>query len=514
MSLDPRRATAVQLAAAYRSGEVTSLATTTALLDAIEHEEAHLSAWLHLRRDAALGEASAADARFTAARGNAAALAALAPLLGVPIALKDLVNLEGTPTTAGSKILEGYISPYDATIAARLRAAGAVILGKTNMDEFAMGSSTEFSAYKRTTNPWDLDRIPGGSSGGSAAAVAAFQAPLSIGTDTGGSIRQPASLTGIVGMKPTYGRVSRYGIVAFASSLDQVGPFARTAQDAALLLHAIGGRDAHDATSSSEPLPAELLALPSGDAAATALKGRRFALPKEYFVAGMEPGVERAVRAAVASLEAAGATIEEVSLPTTEHALATYYIVAPAEASANLARYDGIRYGASKHGGGDLLQGYLETRGRGFGPEVRRRIMLGTYALSAGYYDAYYVKAQQVRTLIARDFDRVWAAGFDAIVAPTSPQVAWRFGAKMSDPVSMYLADACTIPANMAGLPGVSIPCGLSEGLPVGAQLIGRPWSESQLLGIASGFEAITATADWRSVEPTALARAANGGSA
>ena len=511
MSLDLRRATAVQLAAAYRSGETTSVAATALLFDAIEREEAHLGAWLHLRREAALAEAAVADARFATARGNSAALAALPPLLGVPVALKDLVNFEGSPTTSGSKILEGYISPYDATIAARLRAAGAVILGKTNMDEFAMGSSTEFSAFKRTTNPWDLERIPGGSSGGSAAVVAAHQAPLSIGTDTGGSIRQPASLTGIVGMKPTYGRVSRYGIVAFASSLDQVGPFARTAQDAALLLHAIGGRDSHDATSSAVPLPSALLSLPSGDAAASSLKGRRLALPKEYFVAGMEPGVESAVRAAVAAFVAAGATIEEVSLPTTEHALATYYIVAPAEASANLARYDGIRYGASKHGGGDLLDGYRETRGRGFGPEVRRRIMLGTYALSAGYYDAYYVKAQQVRTLIAKDFERIWAAGFDAIVAPTSPQVAWRFGAKMSDPVSMYLADACTIPVNMAGLPGVSIPCGLSDGLPVGAQLIGKPWSEGELFTLAAGFEAVTADAPWRAIEPTALARAVAG---
>ena len=502
-----RRATAAQLRGAYRRGEVSAVEVTIALYAAIDAEDARLGAWLHLRRDAALAEAAAADARFVTARSaGAAALDALPPLLGVPIAVKDLVNVTGTPTTAGSKILEGYVSPYDATIAERLKQAGAVILGKTNMDEFAMGSSTEFSAYKKTVNPWDLERIPGGSSGGSSAAVAAYHAPLSIGTDTGGSIRQPASLTGIVGMKPTYGRVSRYGIVAFASSLDQVGPFARTAEDAALLLHAIAGRDPHDATSSAEPLDPTLLALPQGEAAARALKGRRFALPKEYFVAGMEPGVEAAVRAAVGALEGAGAIVEEVSLPSTEHGLATYYIVAPAEASANLARFDGIRYGASQHGSGDLLDGYLATRGRGFGPEVRRRIMLGTYALSAGYYDAYYVKAQQVRTLIARDFERVWAAGFDAIVAPTSPQVAWRFGAKLSDPVSMYLADACTLPVNMAGLPGLSIPCGLSEGLPVGLQLIGRPWSEGALFALAAGYESITADAPWRAIEPTALA--------
>lgn len=502
-----RRATAAQLRGAYRRGEVSAVEVTTALYAAIDAEDARLGAWLHLRRDAALAEAAAADGRFITARSaGTAALDALPPLLGVPVAVKDLVNVTGTPTTAGSKILEGYVSPYDATIAERLKQAGAVILGKTNMDEFAMGSSTEFSAFKKTVNPWDVERIPGGSSGGSSASVAAYHAPLSIGTDTGGSIRQPASLTGIVGMKPTYGRVSRYGIVAFASSLDQVGPFARTAEDAALLLHAIAGRDPHDATSSAEPLDPSLLALPHGEAAARALKGRRFALPKEYFVAGMEPGVEAAVRTAVGALEGAGAIVEEVSLPSTEHGLATYYIIAPAEASANLARFDGIRYGASQHGSGDLLDGYLATRGRGFGPEVRRRIMLGTYALSAGYYDAYYVKAQQVRTLIARDFERVWAAGFDAIVAPTSPQVAWRFGAKLSDPVSMYLADACTLPVNMAGLPGLSIPCGLSEGLPVGLQLIGRPWSEGALFALAAGYESITADAPWRAMEPTALA--------
>ena len=507
-----RRATATELRAAFQSGAATSRAVTDELFAAIEREDGVLGAWLHLRHEEARAEADRADARYAAARAaGAAALNALPPLLGVPVALKDLVNLTGTPTTAGSRILEGYISPYDATIAARLREAGAVILGKTNMDEFAMGSSTEFSAYKKTVNPWAVDRVPGGSSGGSSAAVAAYHAPLSIGTDTGGSIRQPASLTGIVGMKPTYGRVSRYGIVAFASSLDQVGPFARTAQDAALLLHTIAGADAHDATSSRSPLDAVLLNLPSGDAAASAIRGKRFALPKEYFVAGMEAGVERAVRDAVAALEAAGGIVEEVSLPTTEHALATYYIVAPAEASANLARYDGVRYGASKHGGGDLLNGYLETRGRGFGPEVRRRIMLGTYALSAGYYDAYYVKAQKVRTLIARDFDRIWAAGFDAIVAPTSPQVAWKFGAKMSDPVSMYLADACTLPANMAGLPGVSIPCGLSENLPVGLQLIGKPWSEAELLSISAGYEALTATAAWRAVAPHDLTKLGGG---
>jgi aspartyl-tRNA(Asn)/glutamyl-tRNA(Gln) amidotransferase subunit A len=336
--------------------------------------------------------------------------------------------------------------------------------------------------------------------------VAAYHAAVSIGTDTGGSIRQPAALTGIVGLKPTYGRVSRYGIVAFASSLDQIGPFARDVRDAASLLHAVAGRDERDSTSSPEPVPDELLSLAtSDDEAATSLRGRRLGLPREYFVAGMEPGVEARVRESVTALEAAGAIVDEVSLPHTEYGLATYYIVAPAEASANLARYDGIRFGPRIGEGRDVLGDYLATRGMGFGPEVKRRIMLGTYALSAGYYDAYYLKAQKVRTLIKGDFDTLWAQGFDALVAPTSPTVAFRFGARLEDPVSMYLSDACTLPVNMAGLPGISIPAGLSEGLPVGLQLIGAAWSEPRLFELARGYEAITADADWRSIEPTDL---------
>jgi aspartyl-tRNA(Asn)/glutamyl-tRNA(Gln) amidotransferase subunit A len=382
-----------------------------------------------------------------------------------------------------------------------------VILGKTNMDEFAMGSSTEHSAFGPTANPWDLGRVPGGSSGGSSAAVAAFDVPFAIGTDTGGSIRQPAALTGIVGMKPTYGRVSRYGIVAFASSLDQIGPLARDVRDAAALLHAVSGRDERDSTSAPIPVPDDLIHLPASvDEAAAALKGKRLGLPREYFVKGMEPGVEAAIRAAVADLEAAGATVEEVSLPHTDYGLATYYIVAPAEASANLARYDGIRYGLSiRQSGGDFIADYLATRGQGFGAEVKRRIMLGTYALSAGYYDAFYLKAQKTRTLIKRDFDLVFESGFDGLVAPTSPTVAFPFGARMEDPVAMYLSDACTLPVNIAGLPGISVPCGLSEGLPVGLQLIGPAWSEAPLLRLARGYEAITAGAAWRSVEPAGI---------
>ncbi len=495
-----------EMATKLRAGEVSSRELTVAHLDAAEAGNPALNAWLSIDRDRAMSEAGAAEVRIAAARADgSAALAALPPLAGVPVALKDLVSVKGGQCTAGSKILEGYRAPYDAHITERLRASGAVILGKTNMDEFAMGSSTEHSAYGPTANPWDFERVPGGSSGGSAAAVAAFHVPLSIGTDTGGSIRQPAALCGIVGIKPTYGRVSRYGIVAFASSLDQIGPFARDARDAATLLHAIAGRDDRDSTSSPMPVPDAFLQLAaSDDEAAASLKGKRIGLPKEYFVAGMEQGVEARIREAVAALEGAGAIVEPVSLPHTEYGLATYYIVAPAEASANLARYDGIRFGP-RLGDGDVLANYLATRGRGFGPEVKRRIMLGTYALSAGYYDAYYLKAQKVRTLIMADFDALWAQGFDALVAPTSPTVAFRFGARMADPVSMYLSDACTLPVNMAGLPGISIPCGLSDGLPVGLQFIGAPWSEAGLFELSRGYEAITAGAAWRMQEPSGL---------
>ena len=506
---DPTRLFGHEMAARLRAGEVSSRELTGAHLAAAERQNRALNAWLSIDRNRALAEADAADARLAEARSaGPAALAALHPLLGLPVALKDLVSMKGGQCTAGSRILEGYIAPYDAHITERLRAVGAVILGKTNMDEFAMGSSTEHSAFGPTSNPWALDRVPGGSSGGSAAAVAAYHAPFGIGTDTGGSIRQPGALSGIVGMKPTYGRVSRYGIVAFASSLDQIGPLTRDVRDAAALLHAVAGRDERDSTSAPVPVPDDLINLPvSDDEAAAWLKGKRLGLPKEYFVAGMEPGVETAVRHAVAALEAAGARIEEVSLPHTDYGLATYYIVAPAEASANLARYDGVRYGRSiRLEGGDFIADYLATRGDGFGAEVKRRIMLGTYALSAGYYDAFYLKAQKVRTLIKRDFDDVFAAGFDALVAPTSPTVAFRFGARLADPVSMYLSDACTLPVNIAGLPGVSIPCGLSEGLPVGLQVIGGAWTEATVLRAARAYEAVTADATWRRLEPTDLA--------
>ena len=500
------RLTAAAMGDRLRAGDLSSLELVEAHLALAERENPALNAWLVIDAAGARAAAADADARLAVARaGGRAALQALHPLCGVPVGLKDLVSVRGGQCTAGSRILAGYISPYDAHVTERLRDAGAVILGKLNMDEFAMGSSTEHSAYGPVANPWDLDRVPGGSSGGSAASVAAGHVPLSLGTDTGGSIRQPASMTGVVGLKPTYGRVSRYGIVAFASSLDQIGPFARDARDAAILLHAVAGRDGRDSTSAPLPVPDGLLHLAAtDDEAAGHLRGLRLGLPREYFVAGMEPGVEARIREAVAALGAAGAEIVDVSLPHTEYGLATYYIVAPAEASANLARYDGIRFGHAVRDG-DVLANYLATRGS-FGPEVKRRIMLGTYALSAGYYDAFYLKAQKVRTLIKADFDAAFGAGIDALVAPTSPSVAWPLGAKLEDPVAMYLSDACTLPVNMAGLPGMSIPAGLSDGLPVGLQLIGPAWSELALLRLARAFEAITADAPWRGREPAGLA--------
>jgi aspartyl-tRNA(Asn)/glutamyl-tRNA(Gln) amidotransferase subunit A len=512
---DPTRLTAHDMARGLRNGDFSARELAEAHLGLIDRQDGPMHAWLSTDREGALASADAADVRFSQARhegsgacgggGATDAAGELPALLGIPVALKDLVLQRGRPATAGSRVLEGFISPYDAHITERLRDAGAVILGRTNMDEFAMGSSTEHSAWGPTGNPWDLRRVPGGSSGGSAAAVAAFHTPLAIGTDTGGSIRQPAALTGTVGIKPTYGRVSRYGIVAFASSLDQIGPFGRDTRDAALLLGAIAGRDERDSTSAPIPVPDYAAALPEGDdEAAGSLRGARLGLPRQYFVKGMEPGVEARVREAVAALEAAGAEVVEVDLPHTDYGLATYYIIAPAEASANLARYDGIRYGRADRGR-DVLGDYLATRGAGFGAEVKRRIMLGTYALSAGYYDAYYLKAQKVRTLIKSDFDRAFES-VDALVAPTSPTVAFPLGARLDDPVAMYLSDACTLPVNVAGLPGISVPCGLSEGLPVGLQFIGKPWDEGLLFRLGRAYEAITAAAEWRRLEPPGLA--------
>ncbi|HEY7974482.1 MAG TPA: Asp-tRNA(Asn)/Glu-tRNA(Gln) amidotransferase subunit GatA, partial [Ktedonobacterales bacterium] len=402
------------------------------------------------------------------------------------IAHKDVFTTADMPTTCGSKILAGWQPPYDATVTRRLREAGMIILGKTNMDEFAMGSSTENSAFGPSHNPWDLSRVPGGSSGGSAAAVAGFEVPLGIGTDTGGSIRQPAALCGVVGFKPTYGRVSRFGLIAFASSLDQIGPFTRSARDMALMLQAIAGYDKLDSTSINAPVPNYSEAL-TGD-----VRGLRIGVPSEYFVEGTEPGVRAVVERAIETLKSLGAEVGECSLPHTRYGVAAYYIIAPAECSANLARYDGVKYGfSSKQLAGSLIDYMSETRAEGFGPEVKRRIMLGAYALSSGYYDAYYLKAEQVRTLIKRDFDSAFER-FDALISPTSPTVAFKIGEKTADPYAMYLNDVFTIPANLAGICGLSMPGGFSEGLPVGVQLLGPALGEPMLLRIADAFEQAT----------------------
>ncbi len=476
------RLTVREASAALAAGELTSLELTEALLARIEAVEPTVQAFLTRTSEAALDAARAADAGRSAASG---------PLHGVPLAIKDVICTAGVRTTCGSAILETFVPPYSATVVGRLEAAGAVSLGKLNCDEFAMGSSTENSAYHVTRNPWDPERVPGGSSGGSAAVVAAGMAPASLGTDTGGSIRQPAALCGVSGLKPTYGRVSRFGLVAYGSSLDQIGPFAWTAADLALVLQAIAGHDPRDGTSAADPVPDYTAAL-SGE-----VRGLRVGVPREYFVEGMEPGVEAATRAAISVLQDQGAEVVEVSLPYTKYALPTYYIVAPAEASANLARYDGVRFGPRERGEGMWDEIEL-TRGRRFGAEVRRRIMLGTYALSAGYYDAYYMRAQQVRTLIKRDFEQAFAQ-VDVLAAPTSPTVAFKVGQKLDDPLAMYLSDVCTLPINLAGVPGLVVPCGFSEGLPVGLQLIGRPFDEATLLRVGDAYQRVT---DWHTRRP------------
>jgi len=441
-----------------------------------EEVDAQLHCFLQLRAEAARQEAAASDTRR--AQG-----ALLSPLDGIPVALKDNIVQAGEPAGCASRILEGYHSPFDATVVERLRAAGAVILGRTNMDEFAMGSSTENSAQGPTRNPWDLERAPGGSSGGSAAAVAAGIVPAALGSDTGGSIRQPAAFCGVVGLKPSYGRVSRYGLVAFASSLDQIGPIARTVEDCALLLDAISGVDRRDSTSLPDPPTRSVEGL-SGD-----LSGRVVGLPREYFVEdGVQPGILARVRAVVAELEAAGAKTREISLPHTQYAVAAYYLIATAEASSNLARFDGVRYGRRAAGVHSLTEMYERSRSEGFGAEVKRRILLGTYVLSAGYYDAYYRKAQQLRTLLRRDFEAAFE-GCDVIATPTTPEPAFRLGEKSADPVTMYLSDVFTVSANLAGLPGISLPCGQVEGLPAGLQLLGRPLEDARLLDVADAFQ-------------------------
>ena len=455
--------------------EITSRELTESVLKRVEEVEARIHAYITLTPEMALEQAAAADLRIQ--KGEAG------PLTGIPLAVKDVICTQGVRTTCGSRILENFIAPYDATVTEKLKAAGAVFIGKTNMDEFAMGSSTENSFYGPTRNPWDLDRIPGGSSGGSAAAVAADECIVSLGSDTGGSIRQPAACCGVVGMKPTYGRVSRYGLVAFASSLDQIGPFSKDVRDTALLLNAISGHEPRDSTSVDLPVPDYTRAL--GDD----VRGMVLGVPQETLGKGIDPEVAGSVREAIDVLRRLGAKTVDVSLPHSDYALAVYYIIAPCEASSNLARYDGVKYGFRAGGTEDLLDMYQETRWQGFGAEVKRRIMLGTYALSAGYYEAYYLKASRVRTLIRKDFEEAFQR-CDVLILPTAPTPAFRLGEKVDDPLQMYLSDIFTIPCNLAGLPGLSLPCGFTgEGLPIGLQILGNFFQEEKILRVGWAFE-------------------------
>ena len=477
-----------ELTAKIAKREVSAREATQACLDRVAKVEGQIHAFISHNDADALAQADAVDKLI--AQGNVANY----PLLGVPIGIKDVLAVKDHPLNCGSKILGNFVSPYDATVIEKLKAAGAIIFGRLNMDEFAMGSSTENSAFGITRNPWDTSRIPGGSSGGSAAAVAADEVIATLGTDTGGSIRQPAALCGCVGMKPTYGRVSRYGLVAFASSLDQVGPFSKDVRDNATLLNVISGYDKRDSTSVNQPVPDYTKALDGN------IKGLRIGLPKEYMIGGLDPEVKAAVDAAVKQLQSLGATVEEISLPHTDYAAATYYIIAPAEASANLARFDGIRY-CARVDGADPIELYSKTRGAGFGPEVKRRIILGTYVLSSGYYDAYYLRAQKVRTLIRQDFLKAFEK-VDAIITPTTPTAAFKIGEKSDDPLQMYLSDVFTISCNLAGICGISLPCGFTKSpkLPIGLQLLGKPFGEEVMLKIAHAYEQST---DWHKERAT-----------
>ncbi|MFI2662751.1 Asp-tRNA(Asn)/Glu-tRNA(Gln) amidotransferase subunit GatA [Micromonospora carbonacea] len=483
---DLTKLTAVELAGLVADGQTSAVEVTRAHLDRIAAVDDRVNAFLHVDADGALAAARAVDERRAAGEE-------LGPLAGVPVAVKDVLTTKGVPTTVGSKILEGWRPPYDATIVQRLRAAGTVLLGKTNMDEFAMGSSTEYSAYGPTRNPWDTDRIPGGSGGGSAAALAAYEAPLAIGSDTGGSIRQPGAVTGTVGAKPTYGGTSRYGLVAFSSSLDTPGPCARTVLDAALLHAAIGGHDPRDSTSVPQPVPDVVAAARLG--ATGDLTGVKLGVVTEFSGEGAEPGVAAAFRDSVDALAKLGAEIVEVSCPHFTYALPAYYLIAPSECSSNLARFDGVRFGLREGDDGNrsLEEVMSLTRDAGFGPEVKRRIMLGTYALSSGYYDAYYGQAQKVRTLITRDFTAAFER-VDALISPTTPFVAFPIGARTSDPYQMYLADLYTIPTNLYGGPGISVPCGLSEGLPVGLQVMAPTMADDRMYRVAAALESAVGT--------------------
>jgi len=470
---------AYRLHAKLLTGEVSAVEIAEAMLGRIQATDTELGAYNTVMADAALAKAQNTDARR--ASGDP-----LGPLAGVPVAIKDNMCTSGIRTTCSSRILENFVPPYDATVVERLDRADAIPVGKTNLDEFAMGSTTENSGFRPTKNPWDLSRTPGGSSGGSAAAVAACEATLALGSDTGGSIRQPAGFCGVVGLKPTYGRVSRYGLVAFASSLDQIGTFSRDVRDTAMLLDVIAGHDPRDATSADNPVPDYLAELDAG------AKGIRIGVPREYFGQGIEPEVEAAVRAAADTYRGLGAEVVDISLPHTEYAIATYYIIATAEASSNLARYDGVHYGHRTQDDVDIVELYSRSRAEGFGPEVKRRIMLGTFALSSGYYDAYYLKALKARQLVKRDFDEAWKQ-VDCVLCPTSPTVAFKLGERTQDPLAMYLSDVYTISTNLAGIPGISINCGRGAGdMPVGLQLMAKPFDEAKLLRIARAFEAAT----------------------
>lgn len=473
--IEYHRLSATELTKELDSGNTTSSELTKALIERAESLTT-LNAFIGLYAELAKECAVEADRRRKDGERG--------PLLGVPVAIKDIINVKGTRTTCGSKMLENYVSPYDATVITRLRKAGAVLFGKTNMDEFGMGSSNENSAFGPTKNPWNHEYVPGGSSGGSAAVVAARIAPLALGTDTGGSIRLPASMCGIVGLRPTYGRVSRFGVVAYASSLDQVGGFARTTGDCATLVEAIAGRDENDSTSGEATVPRWSAQLGAD------IKGLRIGLPKQYFGDGLHAEVRAAVRNALDWFSKNGAEVVDVDLPHTEAALSSYYILAPAEASSNLARFDGVRYGHRVKDPKDLMDLYCRSRAEGFGSEVQRRIMIGSYVLSSGYYDAFYRRAQKVRALIKGDFDKVFASQCDVIACPVSPTPPFRLGEKLDDPLTMYLSDVCTIPVNLAGLPGMSVPCGFSSHeLPIGLQLIGKPWGEGTLLQAAYAYE-------------------------
>lgn len=476
--------TVAELSSALASGQVSSVELTQHFLDRIRRDDSHYNAFITVTEEAALKDARAADARRQ--QGN------VTPWTGIPFAHKDLFCTNGVRTTCGSKMLENFVPPYDATVTSKLREAGAVCLGKTNMDEFAMGSSTESSYFGATTNPWGERRVPGGSSGGSAAAVAARLVPAATATDTGGSIRQPAALCGITGLKPTYGRISRYGMIAFASSLDQAGTMTRTAQDSAMMLNVMAGYDPKDSTSIDRAVPDYTAELDQP------LKGLRIGLPKEYFTAQLSTAMAQTVRNAIAEYEKLGATVQEISLPHANLAIAAYYVIAPAECSANLSRFDGARYGYRCDNPKDLLDMYTRTRAEGFGSEVKRRILVGTYALSAGYYDAYYLKAQKVRRLIQQDFIDAFGQ-VDIIMSPTSPSPAFVQGEKTDDPVTMYLEDIFTISTNLAGLPAMSVPAGMMEGLPVGLQMIGNYFSEARLLNAAHQFQQVT---DWHQMTP------------